>query len=232
MLSVPQRHPTPLMLGSLNTVPPHPHLIICSRHRERAQRSGSAGNQGTARRGRPPSSSNTRHVGPAHPPPGRGSALPQPPPMANGAGWWQPPLATGGGQGRLQWRSERMAADVGRPRTPPLTHGAAPAQRGGAEARRAAWRDELSRCGDVTAPPERGARRCLETRRRRGEPKGNGDGSRGRLCPQARHGARIVRGLSAAAPSHRGCAGLDSLISICSLVFYIICMPGVQRWVH
>lgn len=143
-----------------------------------------------------------------------------------------PRLPPGGGPGRMQWRSGRMAADVGRPGTPPLTHGAAPAQRGGAEARRAAWRDELSRCGDVTAPPERGARRCLETRRRRGEPKDNGDCSRGRLCPQARHGALIARALSAAAPFHRGCAGRDSLISICSLVFCIICMPGVQRWVH
>lgn len=74
----------------------------------------------------------------------------------------------------MRWRRGRMAEDGGRPRAPSLTHGAAPAQRGGAEARGEAWRGELSRCCDVTAPPDLGARRCLETRRRRGDEADNG----------------------------------------------------------
>lgn len=112
-----------------------------------------------------------------------------------------PRLPPGGGPGRMRWRSGRMAADVGRPGPPPLTHGPALAKRGGAEARGAAWRGELSRCADVTAPPERGSHRCPETRLRRGEPADNGGGLRGRLCPRAQHGAGIVVGLSAAGPS-------------------------------
>lgn len=103
--------------------------------------------------------------------------------------WWtakaggNPRLPPGGGPGRMRWRNGQMAADIGRPAPPSLTHGAAPAKRGGAEVGGAAWRGELSRCGDVTAPPERGARRCLETRWRRGDPADNGSGLRGWLCP-------------------------------------------------
>lgn len=161
-------------MGPLNAVPPHPHLLICSRHRERADRSGSAGNQGAARRGRPPSSSTSRHVGPAHPPPASGSALPRPPPMADGVGRRQSPLATRWGTGADAVAQRADGGGCRQAPVPSLTHGAAPAQRGGAEARGAAWRGALSRCGDVTAPPERGARRCLETRRHRGEPADNG----------------------------------------------------------
>lgn len=178
------------------------HLIRrvpCGKRRERAQRSGPQ--QGRAKQGRPPPPPppNRRHVGPGHSLPASSSAPPRPPPIAGSAGWRHPPLSPGKGQGRAAaarradgggWRPGPAAAE--------LTHGAALAQRGGAEPHGAAWRGELSRGSDVTAAAPRGARRCL------GDAAAvRGDGG-GRRRPVSSVGPCQRRGCSTGAPAGPG----------------------------
>lgn len=145
------------------------------------------------------------------------------------------PVGDRGGCGGAAGGWRRMSAGPG----PSLTHGAAPAQRGGARARGAAWRGELSRCGDVTARPGRGARCYREAPSgaggewRGGSARGPGmERALSGLClPQARPscpaGHRATASRQYPGPASRGGAkrtqqpsrtrgaGRDSLISIC-----------------